>query len=40
MVLTARRQERLDELESAVQQAGGKAVSIIGDATEEETAQR
>lgn len=40
MVLTARRQERLHELEAAVQQAGGKAVSIIGDSTEEETAQR
>ena len=40
MVLTARRQERLDELESAVQQAGGKAVSVVGDSTEEATAQR
>jgi len=40
MVLTARRQERLDELETAVQQAGGKAISVIGDSTEEETAQR
>ncbi len=40
MVLTARRQERLTELEEAVQKAGGKAISIIGDATEEETAQR
>jgi NADP-dependent 3-hydroxy acid dehydrogenase YdfG len=40
MVLTARRQERLDELEGAVQQAGGKAVSVVGDSTEEETAQR
>ena len=40
MVLTARRQERLDELEAAVQQAGGKAVSVVGDSTEEETAQR
>ena len=40
MVLTARRQERLDELEAAVQQAGGKAVSVVGESTEEETAQR
>jgi short-subunit dehydrogenase len=40
IVLTARRQERLDELVAAVQQAGGKAVSVVGDATEEETAQQ
>jgi len=40
MVLTARRQERLDELEAAMQQAGGKAISVVGDSTEEETAQR
>lgn len=40
MVLTARRQKRLDELEAAVQQAGGKAVGVVGDSTEEETAQR
>ena len=40
MILTARRQKRLDELEAAVQQAGGKAVSVVGDSTEEETAQR
>lgn len=40
MVLTARRQERLEELETAVQQAGGRAVSVVGDATEEEMAQR
>jgi NADP-dependent 3-hydroxy acid dehydrogenase YdfG len=40
IVLTARRQERLDELIAAVQKAGGKAVSIIGDATSEETAQQ
>ena len=33
MVLTARRKERLEELEAAVQQAGGKAVSVVGDAT-------
>jgi 3-oxoacyl-[acyl-carrier protein] reductase len=40
MILTARRQERLDELESAVQKAGGKAVSFVGDATDEVTAQQ
>lgn len=40
MVLTARRQERLTELETAVQQVGGKAVCVVGDATEEEIAQR
>jgi short-subunit dehydrogenase len=40
IVLTARRQERLDELIVAIQQAGGKAVSVVGDAIEEETAQR
>jgi NADP-dependent 3-hydroxy acid dehydrogenase YdfG len=40
MVLTARRQERLKELESAVQKAGGKAISVIGDATSEEVAQQ
>ncbi len=38
LVLTARRQERLTELESTVQKAGGKAVSVIGDAREEGTA--
>ena len=40
MVLTARRQERLEELAAAVQQVGGKAVSVVGDATEEKVAQR
>jgi NADP-dependent 3-hydroxy acid dehydrogenase YdfG len=40
LVLTARRQERLKELTAAVQQAGGKAVTVIGDATDEETARR
>ena len=38
LVLTARRQERLTELESLVAKAGRKAVSIIGDAKEEATA--
>jgi NADP-dependent 3-hydroxy acid dehydrogenase YdfG len=40
IVLTARRAVRLEELEAAVRQAGGKAVSVVGDATEEEIAQR
>jgi NADP-dependent 3-hydroxy acid dehydrogenase YdfG len=40
MVLTARRKQRLEELEKAVREAGCKAVSIVGDATEEETAQQ
>ena len=40
LVLTARRQERLSELEAAVKKAGGKAVSLAGDAKEEATAQR
>jgi 3-oxoacyl-[acyl-carrier protein] reductase len=40
LVLTARRQERLAELEAAVEKAGSKAVSIVGDAKEEETARR
>jgi short-subunit dehydrogenase len=39
LVLIARRQERLAELESAVQAAGGRAVSLVGDAAEEETAR-
>jgi short-subunit dehydrogenase len=40
LVLTARRQARLDELAAAVQQAGGKAISVVGDAATEETARR
>jgi 3-oxoacyl-[acyl-carrier protein] reductase len=40
LVLTARRQELLEELIAAVQQAGGKAVSVVGNAIDEETAQR
>jgi NADP-dependent 3-hydroxy acid dehydrogenase YdfG len=40
LVLTARRQERLAELEKAVQAAGGQAVSLVGDAREEDTARR
>ena len=40
LVVTARRHERLAELEAAVQRADGKAVSLVGDAMEEETAHR
>ena len=40
LVITARRQERLAELEAAIQKEGGKAVSFVGDAKEEETARR
>jgi 3-oxoacyl-[acyl-carrier protein] reductase len=40
LVISARRQERLTELEAAVQKAGGKAVSLVGDAKEEEIARR
>src|SRR5512134_2735551 len=40
LVVTARRQERLAELEAAAQKAGGRSVSLIGDAKEEETARR
>jgi 3-oxoacyl-[acyl-carrier protein] reductase len=40
LVVTARRQDRLVELEATVQKAGGRAVSLVGDAKEEETARR
>ena len=40
LTITARRPERLAELEAIVQKAGGRAVSLVGDATQEETAQR
>lgn len=40
LVVTARRQQRLAELEAVVQKAGGKSVSLVGDAKEEETAPR
>jgi 3-oxoacyl-[acyl-carrier protein] reductase len=39
LILTARREKRLEELEAAVRQAGGKSASVIGDATQEETAK-
>jgi 3-oxoacyl-[acyl-carrier protein] reductase len=40
LLVTARRQERLAELESAIQTAGGKAVSFVGDARDEDLARR
>jgi len=40
LVLTARRQERLDELVSLVKEAGGDAAVVVGDAREEEVAQQ
>lgn len=39
MVINARRPERLAELQKAVQSAGGRAVSHLGDARQEETAR-
>ena len=38
LVLTARRQERLDQLKQETEAAGTKAVIVVGDAREEETA--
>jgi NAD(P)-dependent dehydrogenase (short-subunit alcohol dehydrogenase family) len=40
LVVSARRRERLTELEAAVREAGGKAVSLVGDAKEETTARQ
>lgn len=40
LVLTARRETRLKELEELVRQVGGKAISITGDATQEALAQQ
>lgn len=40
LVVTARRQERLAELESLAQKMGGKAASLVGDAAQEKTAQQ
>lgn len=40
LVLTARRQERLDELVAECQALGVQAVAVVGDAREEETAIR
>jgi NADP-dependent 3-hydroxy acid dehydrogenase YdfG len=39
LVLTARRQERLDELATQVEALGVKAITVAGDAREEETAK-
>jgi NADP-dependent 3-hydroxy acid dehydrogenase YdfG len=38
LVLTARRQERLDQLKQEAEKLGTKAISVIGDAREESTA--
>jgi NADP-dependent 3-hydroxy acid dehydrogenase YdfG len=40
LVLSARRENRLQELAAAVQPAGSRSVIIVGDATAEETARR
>ena len=40
LVLTARRKHRLDELVEAIQSAGSRAVEVVGDVREEETARR
>ena len=40
LVVTARRQERLTELDAGVQSAGGKAVSLPGNAKEDGIARR
>src|SRR5579859_7356925 len=40
LVLTARREHRLNELVETIQNAGGRAVTVIGDAREEDTAKR
>lgn len=40
LVLTARREDRLAEVKTAVEQAGGKAIIVAGDASQEATAQQ
>jgi NADP-dependent 3-hydroxy acid dehydrogenase YdfG len=40
LVLIARRQSRLDDLVEMIHSAGGKAVAVVGDVREEETALR
>src|SRR4051812_37097572 len=40
LVLTARRQDRLEQLVAEVRQLGAEAVSVAGDAREEGTARR
>ena len=39
LVLTARRRERLDQLAEKVRELGGQAALVVGDATDEATAQ-
>jgi len=40
LILTARRKERLEEIAAKVEKAGGKVVSMIGDATQEDIAKK
>src|SRR5271157_5153520 len=40
LVLTARRQERLDELKQQAEKLGTQAISVLGDAREEGTAKK
>jgi short-subunit dehydrogenase len=40
LVLTARRHERLAELEAVIRKAGGQAISVVGDSREDETARK
>jgi NADP-dependent 3-hydroxy acid dehydrogenase YdfG len=40
LVLTARRQQRLEQLLAEVKQSGGNAIFVVGDAREEETARQ
>jgi meso-butanediol dehydrogenase/(S,S)-butanediol dehydrogenase/diacetyl reductase len=40
LVLTARRKHRLDEVVETIQAAGSRAIAIVGDVREEETATR
>src|SRR5256884_830600 len=40
LILTARRKHRLDEVVEMIQAAGGRAIAVVGDVREEETATR
>src|SRR2546429_9825708 len=40
LVLKARRKNRLDEMVETIQAAGGRAIAVVGDVREEETATR
>src|SRR5437660_12567919 len=40
LVLIARRKYRLDELVETIQAAGGRAIAVVGDVRQEETATR